>query len=226
MLFESRGSLYLEKFMKIQIIGNGAFGSFLKELLAPHCEIAEDAETVILAVPASAYEECGKIGRKMNKHLVNVCSVQKPTTDTLLRFTNRVTSIHPLFGRRTPADKRNSILTHTFTSVTNDVWFDDQTENDFLEIFRKVSTVWRTGAGALGDSSEVRFTPESHDILMAKTHASAVMAAKQLKVFTDRVANVPDELIPNSFRLMRQFVQTLDDMPTGTIESIMANPYI
>jgi len=212
--------------MKIQIIGNGAFGSFLKELLAPHCEITETSSienTVILAVPASSYDECGRIyGGFYKSHLVNVCSVQKPTTDTLLRFTDRVTSIHPLFGRRTPADKRNSILTLSPNQIQkeNDTWsMGDSAHADFMKVWEKVSVVSNAMDGKM-------FTPESHDLLMAKTHAAAVMAAKQLKVFTDRVANVPDKLIPNSFRLMRQFVQTLDDMPVGTVESIMANPYI
>jgi len=60
---------------------------------------------------------------------------------------------------------------------------------------------------------------------MAKTHVAAVLAAKQMKVFVERAEDVPDEYVPNSFRLMREFVRTLDDMPPGTIESIMANPY-
>jgi hypothetical protein len=60
---------------------------------------------------------------------------------------------------------------------------------------------------------------------MSKTHLAAVMAAKQLQIYVERAKDIPDELIPNSFRLMREFVKTLDDMPQGTIESIMANPY-
>lgn len=201
--------------MKITIIGDGAFGGFLKELLSPHCEITKDADTVILAVPSSAYEECGLIyGRALKKHLVNVCSVQSSTTKTLLKYTDRITSIHPLFGKRTPSDKRNSIVTHEIGN-NNDTWLsEDKAGIEFMELFGKVSKII---AG---------FTPESHDLLMAKTHVAAVMAAKQLKVFTDRVKDIPDEVIPNSFRLMRQFVQTLEDMPQGTIESIMSNPYV
>jgi len=60
---------------------------------------------------------------------------------------------------------------------------------------------------------------------MAKTHVAAVVAARQMKVFVDRASDIPDEYIPNSFRLMRDFVNTLDDMPHGTMESILANPY-
>jgi prephenate dehydrogenase len=193
---------------KIFIIGDGSFGTFLMDLLDPHFEVclsADKAESIILAVPVSAYNEIGE--RFKDKHLVNVCSVQKPTTDILLKHTDRVTSIHPLFGKRTPADKRNSILTYTFDR-------DNGIEAEFLSKFGKISNV------------HAGFTPESHDILMAKTHASALMAAKQLQVFTDRVKDVPDYLIPNSFRLMREFVKTLEDMPAGTVESILTNPYI
>ncbi len=205
--------------MKISIIGNGSFGTFLKELLSSHFEIVEDADSIILAVPISAYNELGK--KFKDKHLINVCSVQKPSTDILLKHTDRVTSIHPLFGRRTPADKRYSILTRLFTA-DNDTWFQDETETEFLNLFSKVSKIFEFTPDGFG---KVKFTPESHDILMRKTHVNAVIAAKQVKVFTDAAKDIPDYLIPNSFRLMREFVKTLDDMPQGTIESIMANPY-
>jgi len=60
---------------------------------------------------------------------------------------------------------------------------------------------------------------------MAKTHLAAVIAAEQAKIFIDRAKDIPDECIPNSFRLLRNFVRTLEDMPKGTLESIKANPY-
>ncbi len=199
--------------MKLQIIGNGAFGTFLTELLAPVFELDKSADSVILAVPVSAYDSLASGHR--DRHLINVCSVQKPSTEMVLRYTPNVTSLHPLFGARTPADKRNSILTNV---VPKDSEFTRQ-EAEFLELFSKVSTIKQT------DPSGNLFTPDSHDQLMAKTHVAAVVAARQMKVFIDRASDVPDEYIPNSFRLMRDFVNTLDDMPHGTIESIMANPY-
>ena len=208
--------------MKLTIIGAGAFGTFLKELLKDKFEFQTwndgiTAKSVILAVPISAYH--GLAAQLWDKHLINVCSVQKPSTDILLQYTDRITSIHPLFGRRTPSNKRNSILTHSYVSC-NDTWLSEDTlESDFLDIWSTVSTI------QINDGIGQKFTPDSHDALMAKTHLAALMAAKQLKVFTDRVANVPDELIPQSFRLMREFVKTLDDMPPGTVESIMANPF-
>lgn len=199
--------------MKIQVIGEGAFGSFLNELLGPLFDIDKTADTVILAVPISAYDSLASGHR--DRHLINVCSVQKPSTEMVLRYTPNVTSIHPLFGQRTPIEKRNSIFTH---GVPADSEF-AESEREFLEVFSQVSTIKRT------DPNGVDFTPDSHDQLMAKTHVAAVVAARQMKVFVDRASDIPDEYIPNSFRLMRDFVNTLDDMPQGTMESILANPY-
>ena len=201
--------------MRVSIIGNGAFGSFLREILTPHFEIVENAPSVILAVPLSAYDEVGWTYKAC--HIVNVCSVQLPSTQILLKHTDQVTSIHPLFGRRTPADKRNSILTHSCLA-DNDTWASGGLEADFLERFAKVSLILRQLEGKT-------FTPEMHDLLMAKTHLAAVNAAQQMQVYIDRAKDIPDAFVPNSFRLLRQFVETLNDMPKGTIESIKANPY-
>ena len=203
--------------MKINIIGDGSFGTFLNDLLAPIFDIDKNADSVILAVPISAYDSVASDNR--GKHLINVCSVQKPSTDLILKYTPFVTSIHPLFGSRTPAKKRNSIITRTFSSEQDENGRFADNERQFLDGFAKISRLART------DPSGTAFTPDIHDQLMAKTHVAAVLAAKQMKVFVDRANDIPDEYIPNSFRLMREFVKTLDDMPPGTIESIMANPY-
>lgn len=199
--------------MKVSIIGDGSFGTFLRELLPPIFEIGDDAETVILAVPISAYESCAAANR--DKHLINVCSVQKPSMEAAMKHTPNVTGIHPLFGQRTPANKRNAIVTYELPDGSPFA----EAEHEFLAGFAEVSTLIRN------DHSGAAFTPDSHDKLMAKTHVAAVLAAKQMKVFVERADGIPDEFIPNSFRLMRDFVRTLDDMPQGTIESIMANPY-
>lgn len=214
--------------MRINIIGTGSFGSFLRrELPKFGFEIIEGADSVILAVPYSAYESVASalISRKKDIHLINMCSMQSLSTNILLGWTDKVTSIHPLFGARTPEDKRNSIVTHEYTAGYSSEWNE---ERQFLVLFGKFSDLHYCDYSKplTADDKYPRFTPESHDILMAKTQAAAVLAAKQLKHFVDAAADIPDELIPNSFRLLRQFVKTLDDMPTGTIESIMANPYI
>lgn len=204
--------------MKIQIEGSGSFGNFLKELLVPYFTITDNANSVILAVPISAYDECGK--KFKDRHQINVCSCQKPSMDILLKHTDKVTGIHPLFGKRTPNDKRNSILTYS-CNTDNDTWTPTCPEElDFLEIFSKISIIHR-----LQIKPARLFTPESHDILMSKTHLAAAIAAKQMKFYIDRAKDIPDEFIPNSFRLLREFVKTLDDMPAGTMESILANPY-
>ena len=203
--------------MKISIIGDGSFGTFLNELLAPIFDIDETADSVILAVPISAYDSAAADNR--GKHLINVCSVQKPSTDIILKYSPCVTSIHPLFGARTPVENRNAILTRAFSSGQDDSSQFAENERQFLTGFARISRI------AASDPSGAAFTPDTHDRLMAKTHVAAVLAAKQMKVFVDRASDIPDEYIPNSFRLMREFVRTLDDMPPGTIESIMANPY-
>ncbi len=199
--------------MKLGIIGKGSFGTFLETILSPHFEIADDADSIILAVPISAYETVA--AENKDKHLINVCSVQQPSTEHLLKYTDAVTCLHPLFGARTPVESRNTIVTRKLGEGSK---FSDS-ERKFLEGFEKVSAMMYE------DHKGEPFTPDSHDRLMARTHVAAVLAAKQMKVFVDRADDIPDELIPNSFRLMRDFVRTLDDMPQGTIESIMANPY-
>ena len=103
---------------------------------------------------------------------------------------------------------------------SNDTWQSGGIEQDFLKQF-ELSTNFIIKADVNGKL----FTPESHDILMAKTHLAAAMGAQQLKVYIDRAKDIPDHLIPNSFRLMREFVKTLEDMPSGTMESILANQY-
>jgi len=199
--------------MKINIIGDGSFGTFLQEILPPVFEIDGNAETVILAVPISAYDSVAVANRE--KHLINVCSVQKPSLDMALKHTPNVTGIHPLFGQRTPVERRSSIVTHELSPESPFA----VAEKEFLDGFSQISKLVRL------DHKGETFTPDSHDKLMAKTHVAAVLAAKQMKVFVERAADIPDEFLPNSFRLMRDFVRTLDDMPPGTIESIMANPY-
>jgi prephenate dehydrogenase len=203
--------------MKINIIGDGSFGAFLRALLSPVFDLDETADSVIMAVPISAYDAVASENR--DKHLINVCSVQKPSTDIILKYTPNVTGIHPLFGNRTPADRRNAIVTRLFSADSSSENPFAENERDFIDGFSSICTIISR------DHNGVPFTPDSHDQMMAKTHVAAVLAAKQMKVFVDRAEDIPDEFIPNSFRLMREFVRTLDDMPPGTIESIMANPY-
>lgn len=187
--------------MKIQIIGDGSFGTFLKTLLKDDFEIVEECQEVILAIPISAYEEVAK--QNAGKTLINVCSVQSEANEIISRHTNSYLGIHPLFGARSPAENRNSI-------VTKSVGFWPER---FVHHFEKVSHIHYM--------SDVE-----HDKLMAKTHGASVELAKQAKEVLDKVGEIPDHLVPNSFKLLREFVKTLDDMPKGTLESILSNPYI
>lgn len=200
--------------LKLKIIGNGAFGSFLSDILAEHLCLTDDiseASSFVLAVPISSYETVAiDINKKhSNPHLINVCSVQSLSTKIINKYSNQITSIHPLFGKRTPIDFRNSILTFKCNSSN---------ECEFLSAFSKISKI-------ITEINNDTIDCEIHDKIMAKTHVAAVMAAKQMKIFVDRASDIPDELLPNSFRLLKQFVKTLDDMPQGTMESIMANPF-
>jgi prephenate dehydrogenase len=200
--------------MKIKVIGDGAFGTFLKGLLpTAGFELSDSAAySVILAVPLSAYQEVAQAN--LNKHLINVCSVQEPSTDICLKYSDRVTSIHPLFGKNTPADKRFSIS----------CWIHETPEfpehDEFLRLFSMISNITER------DPDGRLITPERHDMLMAQTHARAVSAAMDWKQVVDDAKDVPDNLLPNSFRLLKQFVKTVEDMPKGTVDSIMENPYL
>lgn len=187
---------------KLTILGDGAFGSFLKEFLADSFVLVDDAPSIVLAVPISAYADCAI--KYKDKHLINVCSVQQPSTAILRGMANHVTSLHPLFGKRTPENKRHVIITHRCGLTC---------EDEFLELFCKKCTSVR------------EMSVQQHDMIMAKTHLAAVLAAQQMRIYVDRAKDIPDELIPNSFRLLRDFVKTLEDMPAGTIESILSNPY-
>ncbi len=120
--------------MEIQIEGDGAFGSFLRRELPFHgFQFKTAAQSVIMAVPLHAYQEVA--ARNQGKHLINVCSVQEPSTRILLRHTDKVTSLHPLFGARTPVDKRNSMLTFTHSDPKEE----RGSENTFLYLFKGFS---------------------------------------------------------------------------------------
>jgi prephenate dehydrogenase len=187
--------------MKIQIVGNGSFGTFLSKFLDDAFDIVDEADVVVLAVPILAYSEVS--AKHLGKTLVNVCSVQKEPNEIIKRHTDSYIGIHPLFGTRSPSTNRNSILTT----------IKGENAEKFLGRFESISNVH--------EMSDIE-----HDQLMAKTHGASITLAKQAKEVIDSVGDVPDYLVPNSFKLLRDFVKTLEDMPKGTIESILSNPYL
>lgn len=162
--------------MKIQIIGDGSFGTFFKDFLSNEFEVVEDADVVILAIPISAYDEVAS--KHEGKTLVNVCSVQSEANDIIAKYTKRGVGLHPLFGARTPKDIANYNCIKTNGDLHDDTVF------AFICKMGKITNI----------SS---MTDIEHDKLMA-----------------------------NSFKLLRKFVETLEDMPAGTVESILSNPYI
>ncbi|MCK5555710.1 MAG: prephenate dehydrogenase/arogenate dehydrogenase family protein, partial [Alphaproteobacteria bacterium] len=97
--------------MKINIIGNGVFGTFLKKCFSELIELSEDADIVILAVPISAYKDVAK--KHAGKHLINVCSVQMKTNEICGGYSKYVTGIHPVFGPNSPKSGRTCIVTKT-----------------------------------------------------------------------------------------------------------------
>lgn len=187
----------------VQIVGDGVFGKFLRELLKDDFHLMPGAETVILAVAAKDYRAAAHEFR--DRHLVNVCSVQSLTLLDCFAETPKVTGFHPLFGPRTPSDKRFGIFTHFCGEVAEKRFFDR-----FTTLLKGTQVM----------------TPQEHDRLMAKTHGAFVEAAERLKPYVAAAADVPDHLIPNSFRKLRELVDQLEDMPPGTLESIRANPFL
>jgi prephenate dehydrogenase len=185
--------------MKINIIGDGKFGTFFKEVLASDFIITPDANTIILAVPLSAYEDVAS--KHIGKHLVNICSVQEQSNKTLLKHSSNVTGLHPLWGVSTPASRRNAIITHESGS---------DEEKELLAIFSKISGLSRMDA-------------VTHDDYMRRTHLAAVRIAVKIRTIVEEAKDIPNEMIPYSFSLLREFDSIMENMSAGTIESILSN---
>lgn len=190
----------------IKIVGeDGNFGACLREMLnmqsAEQIQFREDADNVILAVPLDAYEEVAKA--HAGKHLINVCSVQVPSTKICLKYSNRVTSIHPMFGARTPfTTPKISIITH-------------ETPGHSILAYRIFMS--------LGD---VKMTdPVTHDLNMAKTHLQVVLLHDKIKNIMELAEGVPDYFLTPSFRRLKEFSDQYLDMPAGTKSSVLANPF-
>lgn len=188
---------------KIAIEGSGVFGTFLRQALEPFCSIEDAAEIVILAVPFDAYEVVA--AKHAGKHLVNVCSVQEATNEACLRNSDRVTGIHPMFGPRSPAEGRTSIVTHMCHESAV-----------VLDLFASISSLVMQVRGEF-------ITGRLHDEMMAKTHLQVVLLADTIGRIVEEAADVPDECLPTSFKRMRAMAEQFLDMPPGTRSSILAN---
>lgn len=180
--------------MKVNVIGDGSFGSLLKVLF--RISLDENADTVILAVPADAYDEVAS--NHKGKHLVNVCSRQHKTNQILQRHSDVVTGLHPLWGERTLGNEnRTCIVTHYTAHRSGDV----------LQLFRELGCLFSYMGG------------EEHDALMTKTHKPVLTVLEIIGLFLEKNKDTPEELLVPSFKSMRTFYESFK-MPEGTINSI------
>lgn len=191
--------------MKVHVEGDGVFGSFLKEQLQPYVTLDNSADIVILAVPFAAYDEVA--AKFENKHLVNICSVQKESTDACLRHSDRVTSIHPMFGPRSPVEGRTSVLTHSGEESVH-----------IISLFSNISKIISMFKGQ-------PINPAIHDEFMAKTHLQVVKLSDIIARIAKDAEDIPDELLPTSFKRLKALSEQFLDMPEGTKSSILSNTF-
>jgi len=190
--------------MKITIIGDGVFGRFLRKELAAHADIAPDAETVLIAVPVTAYAEVA--AAHAGKHLVNVCSVQEKPNKDCLKHSGRVTGIHPMFGPQSPRTNRTCIVTHTCPDSPA-----------VFDLFEKI------GAEIVTHKGEREIDGALHDDMMRKTHLPVLMFGELAALIAEQAADVPDNCLPTSFKRLKALAEQMKDMSPGTVESIRSN---
>ena len=190
--------------MKIAIIGQGVFGSFLLKELSQHAEISDAADTVIMAVPVSAYEDVA--AKHAGKHLVNVCSVQRVPTEVCLRHSKRVTGIHPMFGPQSPVTNRTCILTQRC-----------EMSEAVCDLFKKI------GCEIVTELSGQPITGKIHDEMMRKTHLPVLMFGELAALIVEQAKDIPDNCLPTSFKRLKALAEQMKDMSPGTVESIRSN---
>lgn len=193
--------------LQLNIIGDGVFGNFLREIFAPHVEFSEIAENVVLAVPIGAYDEVAK--EYVDKHLINVCSVQHEPNQICLQYSDKVTGIHPLFGPQSPKTNWTAVLTQRC----------DESQA-IVDLFEKLGT---DICEQLPDGSMI--DGELHDRMMAVTHLAGMQQLENLRKIVERSAWVPENLVPASFRRIQNFVEQCGDFSPGTMSSIESNPF-
>lgn len=190
--------------MKVAIVGRGVFGSFLARELEKHAEIADDADTVIMSVPFSSY---GAVGEKYKgRHLVNVCSVQQRPNEACLKWSQRVTGIHPMFGPQSPAANRTCIVTHQCAESPA-----------VFDLFKKI------GCEIVTHANGKLITGQTHDAMMRKTHLPVLMFGELAALIVEQAGDVPDNCLPTSFKRLKALAEQMKDMSPGTVESIRSN---
>ncbi len=190
--------------MLINIVGKGVFGRFLEDCFRDHVEFSEDADTVILAVPISAYAAVTE--QYAGKHLVNVCSVQSKTNEACLKSSKFVTGIHPMFGTKSPKEGRTCIVTHTCEKSA-----------DVIHLFEKIGCEIVTHLGSTKIDGKV------HDDMMRKTHLPVLAFGELASLIVEQASGIPDNCLPTSFKRLKALAEQMKDMSPGTVESIRSN---
>lgn len=205
--------------IKVSVLGNGVFGKFLVEQLAEVLDgknfshykrsSVDEADILILAIPAEGYEEAAR--KYSGKHLVNVCSVQNKTSNILRNNAHDYTSFHPMFGPRSWVWGENDIIV---THVSNN------TSVDFIQFFCHVF-----GCKAHYAIDGQIITPYLHDQYMAKTHKQVVLLSDLIEKVVDDAKDVPELFLTPSFKKLANFRSSILDMPEGTKSSILSNQF-
>jgi prephenate dehydrogenase len=196
--------------MKIMIIGDGGtFGSFLKAELSALSGVVMttntvEADYIILSVPSSAFDDAARHIR--GKHLVNVCSVQDAATKTCLKYSTRVTGIHPMFGPNSPRSGRTCIVTYA-----------SEGSDEIINLFSRFCGEIVTEANGKVISGKM------HDEMMRKTHLPVLMFGELAALIVEQAADVPDNCLPTSFKRLKALADQMKDMSPGTVESIRSN---
>ena len=202
--------------MKINIIGDGIFGNFLKKLfLSTDVELTPDADIVILAVPFDAYDEVA--GQHKGKVLVNVCSVQEETNAICRKHSDDVIGIHPMFGKNSLKTRaRVCLVTHGASTAAGIL---SETELYHVLAMLNITCIFKTPEGDY-------ITGAWHDQLMADSHLPSLDIAEFAAPKLKRIQNTPDVYLTATSAMLRQLVNQLQDMPEGTRDSIRANKYV
>lgn len=188
----------------ITIIGDGVFGTFLREELAQYAHVTADADIVLIAVPVSAYDSVA--AQYAGKHLVNVCSVQRRPNEDCARHSTRVTGIHPMFGPQSPHVNRTCMVTQECGESA--VVFD---------LFRAI------GCEIVTHVSDRKIDGALHDEMMRKTHLPVLMFGELAALIVEQARDVPDNCLPTSFKRLKALAEQMKDMSPGTVESIRSN---
>lgn len=190
--------------MDISIIGRGVFGSFLAEEFKPHANIVDDADIVIAAVPVSSMEDVART--YAGRHLVNVCSVQDKPNAACLKYSARVTGIHPMFGPQSPRANRTCVATQTCAE-----------SEDVFNVFRAI------GADIVTTHNGMPMTGALHDAMMRRTHLPVLMFGELAALIVEQASDIPDNFLPTSFKRLKALAEQMKDMSPGTVESIRSN---